>query len=94
MEERIKAVIYARVSSEEQKKEGFSIPAQLDLLRAFALKNNIEVVKEFEEAEASRIRHRIDKITNEYYDDLVDAKFYNDKRLQWNKDLDDVMIKL
>lgn len=38
--------------------------------------------------------HRIDKITNEYYDDLVDAKFYNDKRLQWNKDLDEVMIKL
>ena len=25
----IKAVIYARVSSEEQKKQGFSIPAQL-----------------------------------------------------------------
>ena len=94
MEQRIKAVIYARVSSEEQKKEGFSIPAQLDLLHDFARKNNIEIVKEFEEAEASRIRHRIDKITNEYYDDLVDAKFYNDKRLQWNKDLDDVMIKL
>lgn len=46
------------------------------------------------EAEAKRIRHRIDKITNEYYDDLIDAKFYNDKRLQWNKDLDEIMIKL
>ena len=45
-------------------------------------------------AEESRIRHRIDKITNEYYDDLVDAKFYNDKRAQWNKDLDEIMIKL
>ena len=48
MEQRIKAVIYARVSSEEQKKEGFSIPAQLDLLHDFAHKNNIEIVKEFE----------------------------------------------
>ena len=29
----LKAVIYARVSSKEQEKEGFSIPAQLKLLR-------------------------------------------------------------
>ena len=29
----IKAVIYARVSSREQEREGFSIPAQLELLR-------------------------------------------------------------
>jgi predicted site-specific integrase-resolvase len=28
------AVIYARVSSKEQEKEGFSIPAQLKLLRS------------------------------------------------------------
>ncbi len=46
------------------------------------------------EAEAKRIRHRIDKITNEYYDDLVDAKLYNEKRIQWNKDLDEILIKL
>ncbi len=30
---RKQAVIYARVSSKEQEKEGFSIPAQLKLLR-------------------------------------------------------------
>ena len=30
-----KAVIYARVSSKEQEREGFSIPAQLDLLRQY-----------------------------------------------------------
>ena len=46
MEGNLKAVIYARVSSEEQKKEGFSIPAQLDLLRDFARKNNIQIIKE------------------------------------------------
>ena len=30
------AVIYARVSSKEQEKEGFSIPAQLKLLKDYA----------------------------------------------------------
>ena len=50
----IKAVIYARVSSEEQKKEGFSIPAQLDLLRAYANKHHMEVVREFTEAETAK----------------------------------------
>lgn len=54
MEGNLKAVIYARVSSEEQKKEGFSIPAQLDLLRDFACKNNIQIIKEFVEAETAK----------------------------------------
>ena len=65
------------------------------------LKESLADKKEFSEqmrsnlkAEESRIRHRLDKITNEYYDDLVDAKFYNEKRAQWNKDLDEIMIKL
>lgn len=65
------------------------------------LKESLADKKEFSEqmrsnleAEANRIRHRIDKITNEYYDDLVDAKFYNEKRIQWNKDLEEIMIKL
>lgn len=64
MEQRIKAVIYARVSSEEQKKEGFSIPAQLDLLHDFARKNNIEIIKEFEEAETAKQagRHKFNEM--------------------------------
>ena len=49
-----KAVSYARVSSVEQEKEGFSIPAQQDLLRDFAEKNNIKIVKEFSEAETAK----------------------------------------
>ena len=36
------AVIYARVSSKEQEREGFSIPAQLKLLREYAQKNRPE----------------------------------------------------
>ena len=31
-----RAVIYARVSSKEQEKEGYSIPAQLKLLKDYA----------------------------------------------------------
>ena len=49
-----KAVIYARVSSKEQEREGFSIPAQLDLLRQYAIKNNYTVVKEFEDVETAK----------------------------------------
>ena len=46
------------------------------------------------QAEAERIRHRIDKITDEYYDDKVSIEFYNERRLKWNRDLDEIMIKL
>jgi predicted site-specific integrase-resolvase len=37
------AVIYARVSSKEQEKEGFSIPAQLKLLKEYAAANGFAV---------------------------------------------------
>ena len=49
-----KVVLYARVSSREQEKEGFSIPAQLSLLREYAKKNNVQVVREFVEAETAK----------------------------------------
>jgi len=52
--EKVKAVLYARVSSTGQEKDGFSIPAQKDLLQSFAEKNNIEIVKEFLEAETAK----------------------------------------
>ncbi len=50
----INGVIYARVSSKNQEKEGFSIPAQLDLLRDYAQKHNINVVREFVESESAK----------------------------------------
>ena len=49
-----KAVLYARVSSERQEKEGFSIPAQIKLLREYASKNNFKIVEEFVEAETAK----------------------------------------
>lgn len=55
----MKAVIYARVSSDEQQKEGFSIPAQIELLENYAKKNNIEVVKVYEESQTAKQAGRI-----------------------------------
>jgi site-specific DNA recombinase len=50
----MKAILYARVSSKEQQKEGYSIPAQLRPLKEYAHKNNIEVVKEFIDVETAK----------------------------------------
>ena len=46
---RRQAVIYARVSSKEQEKEGFSIPAQLKLLKEYAAANGFAIVQEYVE---------------------------------------------
>ena len=48
-----KCVIYARVSSKEQEETGYSLPAQLDLLRKYAEKNGFKVCKEFSIAESA-----------------------------------------
>jgi site-specific DNA recombinase len=48
-----KAVIYARVSSKEQEREGFSIPAQLKSLREYAQNNDILVIQEFVDIETA-----------------------------------------
>ena len=50
----MKAVIYTRVSSKEQKQEGYSIPAQKRLLWEFAKKNGIKIEKEFEDNETAK----------------------------------------
>lgn len=47
-------VIYARVSSREQEREGFSIPAQLKLLKEYALKQGFQIVKEYSDAETAK----------------------------------------
>ena len=50
----MKAVIYARVSSKEQEQEGYSIPAQLKLLKDYATKNNYKIIKEFVDVETAK----------------------------------------
>jgi DNA invertase Pin-like site-specific DNA recombinase len=53
-----KAVIYARVSSKEQEKEGFSIPAQIKLLKDYAAKHGMTIIKEFTDAETAKTAGR------------------------------------
>ena len=48
------AVLYARVSSKEQEKEGFSIPAQQKLLRGYAEANHMAVAREFVDVETAK----------------------------------------
>lgn len=52
------AIIYARVSSKDQEREGYSIPAQLKLLHEYALKNEFQIVREFVDVETAKITGR------------------------------------
>ena len=48
------AVTYARVSSDRQEKEGFSIPAQIKLLKSYAADNHVAIVREYVEVETAK----------------------------------------
>src|SRR5262245_49386035 len=48
------AVLYARVSSKDQEREGFSIPAQLRLLRDYAASKGFVIVQEFTDVETAK----------------------------------------
>lgn len=43
----VQAVMYARVSTEEQATEGYSIKAQKDLLKSYAEKHNLTIISEY-----------------------------------------------
>jgi len=48
------AVSYARVSSKDQEREGFSIPAQQKALREYARANKLTVLREFVDVETAK----------------------------------------
>lgn len=48
------AVIYTRVSSKDQRKEGFSLPAQTKLLEGYAATKGMKVVRSFEDDETAK----------------------------------------
>jgi site-specific DNA recombinase len=52
------AVIYARVSSKDQEREGYSIPAQLKLLREYAQKNDFQIEHEYIDVETAKMAGR------------------------------------
>ena len=49
-----KAVLYARVSSKEQEREGYSIPAQCKLLRSYASRQSYQIIREFIDVETAK----------------------------------------
>jgi site-specific DNA recombinase len=49
-----KTVVYARVSSKEQEKEGFSIPAQLKLLKEYAVAQGLSIAQEYVDIETAK----------------------------------------
>jgi site-specific DNA recombinase len=49
-----RVVLYARVSSKDQAKEGFSIPAQLRLLREYAASKGFVIADEFTDVETAK----------------------------------------
>lgn len=75
-----KAVLYARVSSKEQEKEGFSIPAQQRLLQDYAKKHNFNVIEEFIDVETAK------KAGRENFSKMV-------KFLQKNKDVKTILVE-
>jgi site-specific DNA recombinase len=53
-----RAVIYARVSSKDQEREGYSIPAQQKLLREYAQRNGFQIEREFVDVETAKAAGR------------------------------------
>ena len=54
-----RAHLYARVSSKDQEKEGFSIPAQLKLLREYAAAQELAVAEEYVDVETAKRTGRV-----------------------------------
>jgi site-specific DNA recombinase len=52
------AVMYTRVSSRDQEREGYSIPAQQALLREYAAKLGLKIVREFVDVETAKVAGR------------------------------------
>ena len=53
-----KCVLYARVSSKEQEQEGYSIQAQLTLLREYAAQERLDILQEFVDVETAKVAGR------------------------------------
>ena len=53
-----RVVLYARVSSKDQEKDGFSIPAQLRLLRDYAASKGFVIAHEFTDVETAKASGR------------------------------------
>lgn len=64
-EDKIRVIIYCRVSSKEQEESGYSLDSQEKLLNEYAIKNNFEIEKVYrisESASGKQIRKTFDEI--------------------------------
>jgi site-specific DNA recombinase len=52
------ALLYARVSSKDQEQEGYSIPAQLKMLREYARSHDMQILQEFVDVETAKATGR------------------------------------
>ena len=52
------AVMYTRVSSKDQEREGYSIPAQQALLREYAAMQGLKIIREFVDVETAKVAGR------------------------------------
>ena len=75
-----KAFVYVRVSSREQEREGYSIPAQQKFLNEYGTMNNIQVEAEFVDNETAK------KAGRKYFDEMV-------KQLRKRKDVRIILVE-
>jgi site-specific DNA recombinase len=75
-----KVFLYARVSSKEQEKEGFSVPAQLKLLTEYAEKNGFTTEGEYTDVETAK------KAGRGQFKEMVEA-------IKKNKDIKAVLVE-
>ena len=50
-----RAILYARVSTDEQAEKGYGLPGQLDAMRQYAARNGFEIMQEFQEDYTGRV---------------------------------------
>ena len=53
------AIIYARVSSKQQDRKGYSIPKQIEICQRYAFENGLEVIATFDENESAKNTGRV-----------------------------------
>jgi len=101
-----RAILYARVSTDEQAKAGYSIPEQLRELRAYAVREGYRVVEEaVDDGHSGADPHRpglrrvmelaeagaVDVVLAKKRNRLFRSRLY---RLLWDQDLGDLGVKL
>ena len=101
-----RAILYARVSTEEQSKSGYSIPEQLRELRAYAVREGYRVVEEaVDDGHSGADPHRpglrrVMELAEDGAIDVVLAKKrnrlfrYRLYRLLWDQDLGELGVRL